>query len=92
MKNEHLILIFTFFQIKASSNEFSKRGDAIDTIGMPYDYYSIMHYRYNTFAINENLPTIIPKDKSVNINDLGTRDDLSRIDILKIKKYYNCQA
>ena len=50
-----------------------------------------MHYAFNTFAIDRNLPTIIPKDKSVNQNNLGTRDNLSRIDILKIKKYYNCQ-
>jgi tolkin protein len=82
-------MIFLFL-LKEYNSEFEKRIDAIDTMGMPYDYYSIMHYKYNTFATDTSLPTILPKNINVNIYDLGSRDDLSRVDILKIKKYYNC--
>jgi hypothetical protein len=73
-----------------SYGEFNMRPDTIDTYGTPYDYYSIMHYRYNTFALDSNLPTMVPKDVSINMFSLGNREDLSPIDIMKIKKYYNC--
>lgn len=66
------------------------RPDAIDTMNMPYDYYSIMHYRFNTFAVNTSIPTMIPKQSNVNMYDLGIRENLSEIDIQKIRKYYNC--
>ena len=70
--------------------EFYSRPDAIDTMNMPYDYYSIMHYRYNTFAIDPYQPTLIPTDNSVNQFLMGTRHDLSETDILKVWKYYGC--
>ena len=66
------------------------RADTIETLDMPYDYYSIMHYRFNTWAIDTNQPTMVPKDSNINMYHLGSRDDLSELDILKIKKYYNC--
>ncbi|CAF0706707.1 unnamed protein product [Brachionus calyciflorus] len=70
--------------------EFNKRPDAIDTMNIQYDYFSIMHYAFNTFALNTSLPTMIPTQPNINMYDLGTRDNLSETDIDKIKKYYNC--
>lgn len=61
-------------------------------MNMPYDYYSIMHYKYNTFAFDTNVATIIPKDLSVDLSIMGIRDNLSDIDILKIQKYYECNV
>ena len=72
--------------------EFNTRPDAIDTQNMPYDYYSIMHYRYNTFAVNPNEATLRPKDSRVDTTRMGTRNDLSQIDIFKLWKYYGCFA
>ena len=71
-------------------NEFRARPDAIDTLDMPYDFDSIMHYRYNTFAFDRSQPTLIPLDPNVNMFAMGTRNDLSPLDIQKIWKYYQC--
>ena len=58
------------------------------TLGFPYDYGSIMHYRRSSFSKN-GLDTITPKDPRANI---GQRRGLSKIDIAQLKTMYNCGA
>ncbi|CAF3376573.1 unnamed protein product [Rotaria sp. Silwood1] len=57
-----------------------------DTLNLPYDYNSVMHYSKTAFSMN-GLPTIITKDPNVWI---GQRNSLSATDIEEIRKYYNC--
>ncbi len=71
-------------------NEFRSRTDSIDMMNLGYDYASIMHYRFNTFAKDLSIPTMTPLDPNVNMYSLGTRNDLSPLDILKVWKYYQC--
>ncbi|KAK2156973.1 hypothetical protein LSH36_201g01018 [Paralvinella palmiformis] len=66
---------------------FAKKPDfEINSLGQPYDYHSIMHYRRNTFSKNTK-HTILPKVVGVNI---GQRDRLSVGDILQANLLYNC--
>lgn len=54
----------------------------------PYDYSSIMHYGRTAFTIQPGLETITPiPDATV---EIGQRQGLSNIDILRINKLYGC--
>ncbi|XP_056303803.1 hatching enzyme 1.2 [Danio aesculapii] len=54
----------------------------------PYDYDSVMHYGKTAFAIQPDLETITPiPNENVQI---GQRQGLSKIDILRINKLYGC--
>nr|XP_055074692.1 hatching enzyme 1.2-like [Misgurnus anguillicaudatus] len=54
----------------------------------PYDYGSVMHYGKTAFATQYGQETITPiPDASVQI---GQRQELSNIDILRINKLYGC--
>ena len=60
------------------------------TFKIPYDFRSIMHYRYRDLSKN-GLPTLLPKN-GVPKEDLGNTDDLTASDEEKIRKLYNCKA
>ena len=62
--------------------------------GEKYDYSSIMHYPSFAFSKNKSDPymlTIVPKDINQPVNQLGSRTNLSAIDVIKIKKMYKCK-
>nr|BAJ23956.1 hatching enzyme [Sagamichthys abei] len=59
-----------------------------NNLNTPYDYSSIMHYGRTAFAIHAGQDTITPiPNSSVQI---GQRQDLSDIDILRINRLYGC--
>ncbi|XP_078357411.1 zinc metalloproteinase nas-6-like [Oculina patagonica] len=58
----------------------------IDSLGSPYDYNSIMHYRKRDFAKWPWMTTIRAK----NGNSLGRFMHLSPLDKEQMNKYYNC--
>ncbi|XP_014767790.1 MAM and LDL-receptor class A domain-containing protein 1 isoform X1 [Octopus bimaculoides] len=62
--------------------------DEVDTLGAPYDYGSIMHYALNAFAVDRSKWTMIPKLPTS--TEIGQRKHLSKIDIYKLNKLYNC--
>ena len=45
---------------EAQKHNFKKQSKAL-TYGIPYDPLSIMHYEYNSFAIDRSKPTIVSK-------------------------------
>lgn len=66
-------------------DQFAKQ--TIDTsMGIDYDYGSVMHYSNRAFGIN-NAITIVPTDPNAVI---GQRDGLSASDALIIKYLYRC--
>ncbi|CAF1538383.1 unnamed protein product [Rotaria magnacalcarata] len=57
------------------------------TLGMPYDYYSIMHYPDYSYSSNGK-PAFVPKYPGHQVSNMNVR--LTPTDIEKTKKYYNC--
>ncbi|XP_028249912.1 low choriolytic enzyme-like [Parambassis ranga] len=58
-----------------------------DSLDLPYDYDSIMHFGRYSFS-QDGQPTIIPKNSQ--IIKLGQANSLSHIDKLKINRMYKC--
>lgn len=77
----------SFKQNKGKEGNFNKYTTGVDTLGIEYDYGSVMHYGPTGFSSNGQ-PTIVPKVAGVTI---GQRTGLSQRDVDKVRKHYNCQ-
>ncbi|XP_074093840.1 protein tolkin-like [Cotesia typhae] len=72
--------------------EFERYSPAeVDTLGLPYDYDSTMHYAKNAFAYFNFLKTIVSK-QTVNgkIPIIGNKKVLSGGDVEAVNILYNC--
>ncbi|KFZ61713.1 Meprin A subunit beta, partial [Podiceps cristatus] len=72
-------------------HNFEKYDDKTsDSLNVPYDYTSVMHYSQNAFR-NGTEPTIV-----TNIPDfmdvIGQRMDFSDYDVQKLNRLYNCSS
>lgn len=73
-----------------AESQFDKYSDEeVTNFGFKYDYDSIMHYGPTEFSSNGE-PVIVAKFSGA--ENMGQRITLSRIDIAKINKMYNCRA
>ena len=69
------------------SNFNKKEEDEVDSLGVGYDYNSIMHYDSNFFARFSNFDTLIARDRSI---PLGMARELSELDIIQTNRLYKC--
>ena len=76
-----------FSTLLAQRSNFDKDAGQI-SLGIDYDYDSIMHYPTWAFSMNDK-PTIELLGPSVG-SEVGQRDGLSENDIASINKFYNC--
>ena len=80
----------TYFYCSGKAHNFNKydRGK-VDTLKVPYDYDSIMHYGTNGFSKNGQ-PTLrsIRDPKRA----LGQRNGFTQIDIQEINSLYECSS
>ena len=95
MKNicERLLLVFischcTIFHLDTKPN-FKLRKD-IDSLNSPYDYNSVMHYKWNAFSKNGKA-TITRKDGG-NELELGNNYGLSIEDARQMNSLYKEQC
>uniref|UniRef100_T1J7X4 Metalloendopeptidase n=1 Tax=Strigamia maritima TaxID=126957 RepID=T1J7X4_STRMM len=59
----------------------------VDTLRLPYDIGSVMHYGAYDFAINRRQETVKSKVKS---SSMGQRRGFSKLDVQKVNKLYRC--
>lgn len=74
--------------IQRARNNFLIYRTAINSLGTPYDYGSIMHYGSRAFSKNGQA-TIVPKQPGVII---GQRNGLSPIDARQANLLYSCPS
>ena len=63
--------------------------DEVDSLGVGYDYNSIMHYDPHLFAINYTRDTIAALDPTIPV---GLNRVLSQLDILQTNLLYKCSS
>ena len=61
----------------------------VNTLNRAYDLGSVMHYRWDAFSRNGQ-PTILPRQAGVDRNTLGNSQQMSNLDVQKVKAYYGC--
>ncbi|GLH14390.1 Dorsal-ventral patterning protein tolloid [Gryllus bimaculatus] len=64
--------------------------NVMQTLGMPYDTGSVMHYGMYSFSRDRRSPTIVPRKPGIQV--LGQRRGFSKPDLLKLNKLYECQG
>ncbi|XP_048514923.1 bone morphogenetic protein 1 isoform X1 [Athalia rosae] len=65
--------------------------EEVNSLGLPYDYDSIMHYAKNTFSRGTYLDTILPMESNgKNRPEIGQRIRLSEGDIAQTNLLYKC--
>ncbi|NWX04870.1 MEP1B protein, partial [Caloenas nicobarica] len=89
-RDDYVSIIWERIQ-DGTSHNFNKYDDKTsDSLNVPYDYTSVMHYSKNAFR-NGTEPTII-----TNIPDfmdvIGQRMDFSDYDLQKLNRLYNCTS
>ncbi|XP_053545306.1 astacin-like metalloendopeptidase [Bombina bombina] len=69
-----------------------KHFEKIETnnLGTQYDFKSVMHYPRDAYSKTPGQATIVPKSKLH--TSVGQRFGLSRLDVEKIKRLYNCDT
>ena len=87
-RDEHVEIVYDNI-VAGADSEFEKLSDSqVDSLGVGYDYNSIMHYDANLYSRNGN-PTIIALDPDIPI---GKARELSELDIEQTKRLYNCPS
>lgn len=78
--------------IAGHENNFNKlTTDDVNSLGLAYDFHSIMHYARNTFSKGSYLDTIFPRNESTTKrSELGQRLHLSTGDIQQVNLLYAC--
>ena len=65
---------------------FSKQSSAIDSLGAPYDYDSVMHYHAHAFSSNGSKTITVPGEEYI-----GQRTGFSYGDRLQLRLLYQCE-
>ena len=84
------VKIVTSFHCSGQAHNFNKydRGE-VDTLKVPYDYDSIMHYGTNDFSKNGKPTLRSIKDPK---RALGQSNGFTQIDIQEINSLYQCSS
>eukprot|EP00970_Alexandrium_tamarense_P004889 scaffold808_cov196-Alexandrium_tamarense.AAC.26 len=79
--------------VAGAEDNFEKAAAvAVNSLGSPYDFNSIMHYTSNGFSIDSNLDTIVEKEPLESWEKMGQRMRLSVNDINQLRLLYQCKS
>ncbi|XP_037662300.1 meprin A subunit beta isoform X2 [Choloepus didactylus] len=77
--------------LSGRENNFNTYNDQVsDSLNVPYDYTSVMHYSKTAFQ-NGTEPTIVTRIPDF-MDVIGQRMDFSDYDLLKLNRLYNCSS
>ncbi|KAI9557809.1 hypothetical protein GHT06_014558 [Daphnia sinensis] len=65
------------------------KSTEVNTLGLPYDIKSVMHYPSSFMANNPSIPTMMARNGELN---LGNLKGFTQLDIQKINKLYSCYS
>ena len=86
-----IILFVSFLGQEYNFNKLTE--DEVNSLGLPYDYDSIMHYAKNTFSKGTYLDTILPMESHGKKRpEIGQRVRLSEGDIAQTNLLYKCYS
>ena len=85
--NIHYSLTHSFLGTERNFRKL-REGVEVDLLGTKYDYGSVMHYGAYGFAVDRNIPTIIPLDPTATI---GQRVKMSALDVERVQLLYGCK-
>nr|XP_005903416.1 PREDICTED: meprin A subunit beta [Bos mutus] len=89
-RNDYVSIIWNRI-ISGKERNFDFYDDqVIDSMNVPYDYSSVMHYGKTAFG-NGSEPTIITRVPDF-MDVIGQRMDFSDSDVLKLNQLYNCSS
>ncbi|CAB3408716.1 unnamed protein product [Caenorhabditis bovis] len=81
------ITVETDFILPSYISDFLQRDDEIDTLGIPYDLGSVMHYGSTAFSLDEKSKTVVTRDPAFQ-QTIGQREKLSFYDVATINEAY----
>ncbi|XP_058836590.1 protein tolkin-like [Topomyia yanbarensis] len=90
-REDHVVIEKHNIMIGQEYNFNKLTEDEVNSLGQPYDYFSIMHYARNTFSRGTYLDTILPVDiPGQKRPEIGQRLRLSEGDITQANLLYKC--
>ncbi|XP_054579582.1 meprin A subunit beta [Eptesicus fuscus] len=89
-RDDYVSIIWDRIQ-SGKENNFNVYDDQVsDSLNVPYDYTSVMHYSKTAFR-NGTEPTIVTRIPDF-MDVIGQRMDFSDSDLLKLNRLYNCSS
>ncbi|XP_055611221.1 tolloid-like protein 1 [Uranotaenia lowii] len=90
-REDHVVIEKHNIMVGQEYNFNKLTDDEVNSLGQPYDYYSIMHYAKNTFSKGTYLDTILPVEiVGQKRPEIGQRLRLSEGDITQANLLYKC--
>ncbi|XP_073928214.1 meprin A subunit beta [Castor canadensis] len=89
-RDDYVMIVWDRIQSGREHN-FNMYNDTVsDSLNVPYDYTSVMHYSKTAFQ-NGTEPTIVTRISDFE-DVIGQRMDFSDYDLLKLNRLYNCSS
>ncbi|XP_036860644.1 meprin A subunit beta isoform X2 [Manis javanica] len=89
-RDDYVRIIWDRIQPDKEHNFNTYDDQVSDSLNIPYDYTSVMHYSKTAFQ-NGTEPTIVTKISNF-MDVIGQRMDFSEYDLLKLNQLYNCSS
>lgn len=89
-RDDYVIIMWDRIQSGTEHNFNTYNDQVSDSLNVPYDYTSVMHYSKTAFQ-NGTEPTIVTRISDF-MDVIGQRMDFSEDDLLKLNRLYNCSS